>query len=200
MRIAWPAALAALLATGPSVTAAQVSVYVGAGARYSTALVEDVIVVPVTLRPAVAPALLLSVQDELRGPWLVDGTLDVSPGGLRRHESGTTYDAGSVTTVAVTIGVRRTFSNGIIGRLAVGGLVYTGASDGVFRDGSGGLMPMGSLSGAYEVRGFLLEARYDAHRFITPALREMRFNNQRLVHRLGVTVSRRLFGARPAAP
>lgn len=191
----WPMLLIVVAAVWPSGRlAGQISVHVGAGARYSTALVEDLIVVPIELRPAIAPTLLLAVQDDLQGPWTVDGTLDVSPSGLRRHESGTTFEAGSVTTLAGTIGVRRRFSSGIMARFAIGGLVYVGSSDGPFRDGGGGLMPLGALSGAYEVRGFTLEARYDAHRFITPALRTMRFNNPRLVHRLAVTVSRRMFG------
>src|SRR5687767_5545578 len=67
-----------LLAVGPSGRPAvgQVSVRFALGARYATALVKDSIVVPIHLRPSIAPTLQLTVRDELRGPWTVDGILD----------------------------------------------------------------------------------------------------------------------------
>ena len=173
--------------------AAQFSIHLGAGARYGTALIRDSIVVPIELRPAIAPTLLLSVQDDLRGPWTADATLDVTPTPLRRYESGTTFDAGSVTTIAFTVGLRRTFSSGITARFAIGGLAYAGSDDGPFRDGSG-LMPVGSVAASYEISGFAVEARYDVHRFITRALQDMRFNNPRPVHRVALGVSRRVIG------
>jgi hypothetical protein len=173
--------------------AAQFSVHLGAGARYGTPLIRDSIVVPIELRPAIAPALLLSVHDDLRGRWTVDATLDVTPTPLRRFESGTTFDAGSVTTLAFTVGVRRKFRTGITARFAVGGLAYAGSKDGPFRDGSG-LMPVGGVAGSYEIRGFAVELHYDVHRFITRALQDMRFNNPRVVHRVALTVHRRVFG------
>jgi hypothetical protein len=186
--------LLALLAVTPSGhLAAQMSVHLGVGARYGTPLIRDSIVVPIELRPAIAPTLLLSVHDDLRGPWTADATLDVTPTPLRRYESGTTFDAGSVTTVSFTVGVRRTFRTGITARFAVGGLAYTGSKDGAFRDGSG-LMPVGGVAGSYEIRGFAVELRYDVHRFITRALQDMRFNNPRVVHRVALTVSRRIIG------
>lgn len=186
--------LVALVAVSPSGgLAAQVSVHLGVGARYGTPLIRDSIVVPIELRPAIAPTLLLSVHDALRGPWTADATLDVTPTPLRRFESGTTYDAGSVTTVAFTVGVRRTFRTGMAARFAVGGLAYSGSGDGPFRDGSG-LMPVGSVAASYDIRGFAVEARYDVHRFITRALQDMRFNNPRVVHRVALSVSRRIIG------
>jgi hypothetical protein len=186
--------LVALVAVRPAGRlAAQVSVHLGVGARYGTPLIRDSIVVPIELRPAIAPTLLLSVHDDLRGPWTADATLDVTPTPLRRFESGTTYDAGSVTTVAFTVGVRRTFRTGITARFAVGGLAYAGSGDGPFRDGSG-LMPLGSVAASYDIRGFSVEARYDVHRFITRALQDMRFNNPRVVHRVALSVSRRIIG------
>ncbi|MGH7607022.1 MAG: hypothetical protein ACREME_06750 [Gemmatimonadales bacterium] len=176
---------------------AQVSIDVGAGARYSSALVHDSVVVPIDLRPANAPAVFLSVRDDLRGPWSADLTLDVSPSGLRRHEGGTAYDAGSVTTIAFTVGLRRDFRPGVSGRISVGGLTYAGSDAGVFRDGSGGLFPVVGVAATYALRRFAIEARYDLHRFITPALRTMRFSTARPVHRIGLVVSARVFGPEP---
>jgi hypothetical protein len=56
------------------------------------------------------------------------------------------------------------------------------------------LIPLGSLAASYTMRGFTIDARYDVHRFITPALRAMRFNNPTPVHRVALTVSRRILG------
>jgi hypothetical protein len=63
---------------------AQVSLRASLGARFSTALVKDSIVVPIALKPGVGPALQLSVRDDLRGPWTGDITLGVTPASLKR--------------------------------------------------------------------------------------------------------------------
>ncbi|HXO85051.1 MAG TPA: hypothetical protein VN803_05960, partial [Gemmatimonadales bacterium] len=99
--------------------AAQVSVRASLGARFSTALVKDSIVVPVQLKPGIAPALLLSVRDEFRGPYTGDLTIDLSPTTLKREESGTSANAGSVTTVAFTLGLRRELHAGVAARLGL---------------------------------------------------------------------------------
>lgn len=182
--------LAALTVYPPNRLSAQVSFHLAAGVRYSSALVHDSITVPFDLRPALAPALLLTVRDELRSGWSADVTLDVAPSGLRRHEGGGTFDAGSFTAVAFTVGVRRNIGP-LTGRLGVGGLAYAADDTGVFREGSGGLFPLGTVAVTYVPRfgarrRFEVEARYDLHRFITPALRTQGFVDSRTVHRLAV--------------
>jgi hypothetical protein len=79
----------------------------------------------------------------------------------------------------------------------VGGLKYLpGEQSGVFRDGAA-IAPLGSLaievSPRFAVRRRLgLALRYDAHRFITPALRRVGFIDSRLVHRVALTVRGRI--------
>lgn len=172
---------------------AQVSFHVAIGARYSSTLVHDSVVTPFDLRPALAPALLLSVRDELRPGWSADATLDVSPSGLRRHEGSGSFDAGSFTALAFTVGLQRYFAAGVSARLGVGGLRYTASQTGVFREGSGGIFPLGTVATTYALplpfaRKYQLEveARYDVHQFITPALRTEGFTASRPVHRVAI--------------
>jgi hypothetical protein len=189
-----------LTAIPPDRLSAQVSVHLAAGVRYSSTLVHDSIVAPFNLRPALAPALLVSVRDELRPRWSVDATLDVTPSGLRRHESGGSFDAGSFTAFAFTIGLRHQVATGVTTRLGVGGLKYAADPTGVFRQGSGGVFPLAALMATYApslggtFHRLEIEARYDVHRFSTPALRGVGFTGPRPVHRFTVGVSARVFG------
>jgi hypothetical protein len=178
--------------------AAQVSLRASLGARFSTALVKDSIVVPIHLKPGIAPALLLSVRDEFRGPYMGDLTLDLSPTTLKREESGTATDAGSVTTVAFTLGLRRELHAGVAARLGLGGLKYLTDNTGVFQQGEGGIFPLIALGASYTpsfgVRQLEVALNYDVHRFITPALKSTGFPNPRPVHRVALVVSARLIG------
>lgn len=190
------AAIFVLLAVWPSgPLAGQVSFHVALGARYSSTLVHDSVVTPFDLRPALAPALLVSARDELRRGWSADATLDVSPSGMRRHEGSASVDAGSFTTVAFTVGLRRHFAPGASARVGVGGMRYLADQSGVFREGSGGIFPLGSVAATYaptlpfaRKHQLEVEARYDIHKFITPALRTEGFTAGRPVHRVAVIV------------
>jgi hypothetical protein len=170
---------------------AQVSFHLAAGARYTSTLVHDSIVSPIDLRPTLAPTFLFTVRSELKPRWSVDATLDVSPSGLRRHETGESFDAGSFTAIAFTVGLRREVVGGVAARAGVGGLIYSADRTGVFREGSGGLFPLGTLAATYTPpfgarRHLELEARYDLHRFITRALRTEGFADSRSVHRVAL--------------
>ena len=175
------------------------SVRASLGARFSTALVKDSIVVPIHLKPGIAPALLLSVRDQFHGPYTGDLTIDLSPTTLKREESGTSTDAGSVTTVAFTLGLRRALHPGVAARVGLGGLMYLTDNTGVFQQGDGGLFPLIALGASYAPsfgarQQLEVALNYDVHRFITPALRSTGFPNPRPVHRLALTVSARLIG------
>lgn len=178
---------------------AQVSLRLSLGARYSTALVHDSIVVPFDLKPALAPSLQLGVRDELRGPWTADATLDLSPTTLRREESGAATKAGTFTALSLTLGLHRQLKPGLGARLGFGGLLYSASEPGLFERGSGGVLPLVSLATTYAPsfaarHGLEVALQYDVHRFITPALRSVGFNRPRPVHRIAVAVSGRLLG------
>jgi hypothetical protein len=178
---------------------AQVSVQLAAGVRYSSTLVHDSIVTPLDLRPALAPTLLLSARHDLNPGWSADVSLDVSPSGLRRHEAGASFDAGAFTAVAFTVALRHDLAPGLSARAGAGGLRYATAQTGVFRQGSGGLFPLLTVAATYAPtlgarRGLAVEARYDLHQFITPALRSTGFTDPRPVHRIALTLSARVVG------
>ena len=173
----------------------QLSFHVAVGARYSSTLVHDSVVTPFDLRPGLAPAFLVSARDELRPGWSADVTLDVAPSGLRRHEGSGSFDAGSFTAVAFTVGLRRDIVPRLSARVGVGGLRYLADQTGVFREGSGGIFPVGTVAATYALplafaqkRQLEIEGRYDLHRFITPALRTEGFSASRPVHRVAVVV------------
>ena len=193
--------LAGPTAYPPNRLAAQVSVHIAVGARYSTALVKDSVVVPIELRSTLAPVVQLGVRAAFPGPWTGDVTLDISHAGLDRRESGSSVSAGSATNVAVTLGLRRSLGHGVAARLGFGGLIYLASAPGVFNQGNGGLMPLVSLSGAYAPplpiaasHGLEVSVLYDLHRFMTPALRSVGFNRPRPVHRLAIALSARVLG------
>lgn len=186
--------LVALIGSASSQLGAQMSFHVSAGPRYTTTMVHDSIVSPFDLRPAIAPALLLSVRDELRSGWSADVTLDLTHAGLRRYESTGTFDAGSFTAIAFTVGLRRVVKPHVAARVAAGGLKYAADPSGVFRQGNGGLFPIAALGVTYDIKRFEVDARYDVHRFSTPALRSVGFTDARPVHRFSVTVSARILG------
>lgn len=193
-------AVVAVLSVSPTVRlSGQVSVRLSLGARYATSLVKDSIVVPIDLRPSIAPVLQLTVRDALRGPWAVDGILDLSAAGLKREEGGATADAGSFTAIAFIVGLRREMHAGVAARLGFGGVLYSADQSGLFRRGSGGVHPLFALGGSYAPsfgarHGLEVGISYDLHRFMTPALRTTGFPRPRPVHRIALTVSGRLLG------
>ena len=114
---------------------------------------------------------------------------------MRRHESSGSFDAGSFTAVAFTVGLRREVAPGLSARAGVGGLRYLADQSGVFREGSGGIFPLGSLAATYaaplpfaQKHQLEVEARYDIHQFITPALRTEGFSASRPVHRVAILI------------
>ena len=191
--------LALLLSVIPSFRrlSAQASVQLSLGARYTSTMVRDSIVTAIDVRPTLAPSLAVTAATAIEHGWTADGTIDVSWSTLERHDQGgPTVGLGSLTTLAVVIGVRRALAAGLAGRLAVGGLKYfPGESTGIFRDGSGGVFPLGSATVSYvpplafaQRRSLGIEARYDVHAFITPALRNRGFTSSRPVHRLALAL------------
>jgi hypothetical protein len=178
---AWPA----------GVLAGQVSLHLGFGGRYSANLWRDSIVSPVELRPKMAPVLTVTARYPLAPRLSADITLDLAPSGLRRREQDTWYDAGGFTTVAFTVGLQRRITGILSARAGFGALRYVAEKGGVFRQGTGGLFPLGTagvvIAPRFGARRRLeIEARYDVHRFHTPALRAEGFTGSRPVHRVAL--------------
>lgn len=174
------------------------SLHAGLGARYSSALVHDSIVVPIDIQPGIGPAFAFAVSERTRGAWTPDATLDFSWAALQRHERGTTSKVTSLTTLAFTVGVSHAIKPGLTGRVGAGALKYLPSQKaGLFRDGSG-ITAFGAVSldwiPAATTRGIGLTLRYDVHGFTTPALRTEGFTARQIVHRLSLGVSARVLG------
>jgi hypothetical protein len=192
--------LAALLVTVPAPLAAQLACTLAFGARAGSALVRDSIVRPFAVRPALAPAVALTVGTPLDRRWTVQATVDLSTAGFARHDAGgSTTDLGHVTTVAFTVGLARHLPAGFDAAAGVGGLKYLPAADaGIFRAGGGAVAPLGALTLSHAVplaRRLAVALRYDVHGFITPALRDEGFTSSRTVQRVALALRVALAGA-----
>jgi hypothetical protein len=174
---------------------AQLAVSAALGARYTSTLVHDSIVTPFDVRPALAPALAVTAATPVGEPWTAQVTLDFSTSTLERHDpDGTTTGLGRVSALAFTVGLRRPLAAGFAAALGVGALKYLPANAaGIFRQGSGAMAGLGTITVEYAPAagaryGLGVQARYDAHRFITPALQSEGFDSPRLVHRVTLAV------------
>lgn len=196
-----PGLLLLWLAAGPRTGVAQVEVRLGAGARVTSTLVNDQILAPIRVAAGLAPAITLTVLDRPRAGsrWAPDVAFDLSRSNVRVTDggTGTTQTLTSLTTVAFTVGVRRTLPAGLEGRAGLGALKYVpGRRTGIFKDGVG-VAALASVALEYAPVGVAqgkvgVALRYDVHRFTTPALRAWGFSDSRLIHRLAVGVRVRL--------
>jgi hypothetical protein len=197
------ARLLAALATVPPTASAQTSVHVAFGARAGTALVRDSIVQPIAVRQDPGPLVALTAARTLDSAWSAAATLDVGWNGLRREEPGTAgTEVGTIRTVGVKIALRRRLRPGLAAGLGIGVLGYGHPSSGMFRAGGPGLVPLASAQLRFEppfagLTRFAIEAHYDVHRFITPALRDVGFTTPRAAHRVALVLSARLGGGTP---
>ena len=186
---------------------AQVSLSASLGGRYTTTLVHDSIVAPFDVRIGLSPAATLAASLPLEVPWTADVTLDVSYGAVSRHDqSGTVATITHVATLTLGVGLRRDLRHGFSAAVGAGLLKYIPSEQiGIFRDGGGAVTPMGAAAVVYGPpaaarRGLSLEARYDLHGFLTPALRSEGFVNSTVVHRVAVAVRYRLWSGGGGQP
>lgn len=200
----WKVALAAavVLSTHPSIRlSAQASLHVGVGARYSTPLVRDSIVSPIAVRPAVGPLVVVTGALPLERGWTAEAVVHAGWAALHRDEPGAPATAlGTVRTIGAELSLRRRLTAwGLAGRIGIGALKYFAQRTGLFRDGSPPPSPLWSAGLRYDPRaghGFAVEARYDVHGLITPALRGVGFTSPRAVHRAALLVNLRVAGTR----
>lgn len=193
----------ALCAFAPRPGTCQLAVEISAGARYSTALVRDWIVTPFTVRPALAPALAVTLAVPLDNRWAAQVTVDFSSNELQRHDAdGSSVGLGRVSTAAFTVGLEHPLPAGFSARIGVGGLKYfSGEETGIFRLGSDAIAGLGMLALGHTLPlgGRIccsIEAVYDIHGFTTPALHEEGFSSPQTVHRVALTIRARTRGTR----
>ena len=187
------AAIAVALSTAWAAPAlAQVAVRLGAGARYSGTLVRDSIVTPFDLRPGIGPALAATVAMTGHRGWSGEVLVDFSWSTLTRHDAdGSTQSLGTLGAFSFGVALRRQLPAGIAVRVTAGGLKYLPEEEsGVFREGADlfPLLGLGVDYGPLFAPWITVEARADAHQFMTGALRDAGFTERRLVPRLALLV------------
>lgn len=188
-------------ASPPVPLTAQVEVHLGAGARFTSSLVTDQILAPITVSAKLAPAITLTVLDRPGGDgrWAPDASFDLSRSNVQVDDAGTgtTQTLTSLTTIAFTVGVRRALPAGLEARVGLGALKYLpGDQIGIFKDGTG-LAALASIALDYAPLTFSqgrlgVTVRYDVHRFNTQALRAVGFADPRPIHRVALLVRARL--------
>ena len=201
----WTAAViaAVLVAAHPIRLSAQ-SLHVALGAGYSTPLVRDSIVSPIEVRPALGPLIVVTAALPLERGWTAEATVHGGWAALHREEQGAPATAlGTVRTVGAEVSLRRRLAGGgLAGRMGIGALKYFAQRTGIFRDGTPPPTPLWSAGLRYDPRtgwlhGLAVEARYDMHGLLTPALRGVGFTSSRVVHRAALLVSLRVAGTSP---
>jgi hypothetical protein len=185
----------ALCVVAPGPATGQLAVEISAGARYSTALVRDSIVTPLEVRPALAPAVAITLATTLEHGWGAHVTVDFSTSEMRRHDAdGSSTALGRVSTAAFIVGLEHRLPAGFSARMGVGGLKYSPSEKiGIFGQGAGSIAGLGTLAIGYALPvrtrfGLVVEAGYDIHGFTTPALRDEGFDSARTIHRVALTI------------
>ncbi|MEX0690487.1 MAG: hypothetical protein WD934_08325 [Gemmatimonadales bacterium] len=197
---------------------AQVRVQAGIGLAASSALVEDFIVKPITVRPALAPTLWFALDGRLDPTYRIGVGLGVARSTLRQHTEGQTsdivtcsrifgtmacwveqhteqltYDIVTLTVWQPTIRVSRTLNALEVG--ARGGLqIYQAAQPiGLFLYGGTITPTVGVDAGLPGLRlGSLrvgLTADWMISRFSTSTLRLFGFRGKQMAHRFGLRIA-----------
>lgn len=174
--------------------AAQVRWSARLGATYSTPIVSDQVVSPVTISPGVAPVLLLggSIPMDRRGRRF-GIEVALASGGYAAKENGVSTHLGTLRTATVTVDAEGEMRPGLWWRAGIGFISYLPAErSGIFQDGAptrvageAGLEYRRVWRPGWEISGVL---RWDYHRFTTPHLQSLGYTGGEDVHRITLAV------------
>lgn len=199
-RVAWVlAALAGLW----SPARAQVALDAMAGAVWSSPLVRDEIVSPLTVAPQIAPSIGLGVLMPLDARFRLGFRAGWSRSQLVRREADQTTAILPLTVWTGALVLERRMTGFVTAEARLGGLKYApaGSRDGtIFQDDSpfAAMIGLGlRASRPVGTRTLIgLHIAYDVHQFETQALRSAGFTFARTVHRLLVSVHLRWSASR----
>ncbi|MFI5236276.1 MAG: hypothetical protein ACHQXA_11240 [Gemmatimonadales bacterium] len=188
------AALGLLAGFLPPRLSAQVQWTARLGATASSALVSDQIVSLISIRPSIAPTLLLggSIPADANGRRF-GVELGFTSGSYASKENGTSTDLGTLRTLSATAGFEGQMAPALRWRAALGVLAYLPAErTGIFQDGA----PTRILAAAGLEYRRLLRApwtltaalRYEYHRFTTQHLQNQGYSGSQDVHRITLAV------------
>jgi hypothetical protein len=169
--------LPALLA-GASPLQAQLAADVLAGAAWSSPLVRDKIVAPLTVAPQIAPSLALGASFPLNDRYRLGLRVGWARNDLVRTEQGETTAILPLTVWSGAVVLERAVIRQVAAEARIGGLKYApgGDTSGTIFDGDAPFVP---------------SIAYDFHRFETQPLKSGGFTSARSVHRVTVSATLR---------
>jgi hypothetical protein len=191
MRI--PLLVAGLLAMAvPIRLAAQTDYYLRAGVTGWSTLVSDFIAGEVSAKPALAPSLFAGIGHSIAPRYRAGIELAASSGGVRSRYGSTEGDLGSLRTASALALLDGGIAGGLRWQAGLGFLHY-------FAGGDAGLLASATtrllVGGGVDFRRPLLSrfdltiaARYDFHRFTSPALRSHGYSGAQGVQRVSLSV------------
>jgi hypothetical protein len=184
--------VALLAATVPHRLAAQTDYYVRAGVTAWSTLVSDFIAQDVRTKPAAGPTLFAGLGHSIAPRYRAGIELAASSGGLH-SEYGTVHgDLGALRTASVLGLLDGAIGAGVRWQAGLGFLHYfAGDEAGLLSSGTTRLLVGGGLDfrrpllAAFDLT---IAARYDFHRFTSPALRSHGYSGAQSVQRVSLSI------------
>lgn len=191
MRI--PILIAGLLAAGATPRlAAQTDLSLRVGVTGSSALVSDFIAQDVNAKASVAPSVFLDIGHPIAPRYGAGVELAATAGSLHGDYGDIRTDLGSVRTASALALLDGGISDGLRWRAGLGLLHYFAGDEGsVLASGTTRLLVGGGLDYRRPVLSkwdVLMSARYDFHRFSSPALRAHGYSGAQGVQRVSLSV------------
>jgi hypothetical protein len=190
-----PAVFSVFLGILSTSTGAQAFVEIRAGAQGSSVLVRDSISQGISVKPQVAPSIVLAGGSALNDRWILALSLRWAKSDLMRQESDQEARILPLGVWTGMLAVRRTVTNWASVEGSIGGIKYAPGGDlngTVFQEDSPLVPAIGAAAriewGIGSRWGAGLEVAYDFHRFTTQALQTAGFRGARPAHRVGLSV------------
>ena len=188
------AATLAAICICSSAVQAQTFVRVGAGMTMSSKLVDDFIAEPLSVRPALAPTLMLLVGHQMSGGYRLGMEVRAAKSSLELSDDSQTDDLGGLTTLGLSLWADGELRSALRWEVAAGLLSYRPENElGIFSEGGPARLMLGGGIAWHRPIGSALSAvvslRYDFHPFNTDRLTLDGYAGSQPVHRVGLGVS-----------
>lgn len=172
--------------------AAQTDYYLRAGATAWSTLVTDFIAQDVRTRPAAGATLIAGLGHSIAPRYRAGLELAASSGGLHSEYGSVRGDLGSLRTASLLGLLDGGIGAGVRWQAGIGFLHYfAGDEAGLLASGTTRLLVGGGLDFRRPLAGTLdltIAARYDFHRFTSPALRAHGYSGAQGVQRVSLSI------------
>lgn len=192
-----PISLALLLGVAlPGAALAQTGLYAGGGVTWSSTIVRDVILTPITTKPGLAPTIVLGGELPIGPGYRLGLELSAGTASLTTttpSQSNSDLAQGRIWTMGALVNLSGQVAPALRWRAGLGVLRYAGPRDaGIFAQGGttralfGGGLDYQLTSGRRW--NPVVSARYDYHRFASRELRTQGFGLEQGVQRISLLV------------